>query len=65
VRRELGIGYSTLCYLLEGETDEEVFDSLSLQGGIFPGIDEHNFRHHELVHTITEVKRRRMLGILG
>jgi len=28
------------------------------------GIDEHSFRHQELVHTVTEIKKRRVLGIL-
>ena len=32
---------------------------------IFLGIDEHSFKHQELVHTVTEVKKRRMLGILS
>ena len=28
------------------------------------GIDEHSFRHQELVYTVTEVKKRKVLGIL-
>jgi len=31
---------------------------------IYLGIDEHSFKHQELLHTVTEVKQRRMLGIL-
>ncbi len=31
---------------------------------IYLGIDEHSFRHQELVHTVTEVKQRRVVGIL-
>ena len=49
------MGYSTLRRLLEREIDEEE---------IYLGIDEHSFRHQELVHTVTEVKQRRVLGIL-
>jgi len=65
VRRELGVGYGTLRRLLERETDEEALGLLPLGEEIFLGIDEHSFKHQELVHTITEVKKRRMLGILG
>lgn len=64
VRRELGVGYSTLRHLLEREIDEEALGFVKEEGEIFLGIDEHNFRHQELVHTITEVKKRRVLGIL-
>jgi transposase len=35
-----------------------------LEDEIFLGIDEHSFRHQELVHMVTEVKKRRVLGIL-
>ncbi len=31
---------------------------------VYLGIDEHSFRHQELVHTVTEVKQRKVLGIL-
>ena len=53
VRRELGVSYGTLRRLLEREIVEEAL-----------GIDEHSFRHLELVHTVTEVKQRKVLGIL-
>jgi len=64
VTRELGVGYSTLRRLLLFEIDEEVLDPVMDEEKIFLGIDEHSFRHHELVHTVTEVKKRRVLGIL-
>lgn len=64
VRKEMGVGYGTVRRLLEREIDEE---ALGFRGGeeeIFLGIDEHSFRHQEVVHTVTEVKKRRVLGIL-
>lgn len=64
VTRELGIGYGTLRRLLERETDEEMLGCIQDEDEIYLGIDEHSFRHQELVHTITEVKQRRVLGIL-
>lgn len=64
VRRELGVGYSTLRRLLEKEIDEEIFGSLLREEELFLGIDEHSFRHQELVHMVTEVKKRRVIAIL-
>jgi len=64
VRRELGVGYSTLRRLLEKEIDEETLGPVIEEDEIYLGIDEHSFRHRDLVHTVTEVKRRRVLGIL-
>ncbi len=64
VRRELGVGYCTLRRLLEREIDEEALGFVGGEEEIFLGIDEHSFRHHELVHTVTEVKKRRVLGVL-
>lgn len=49
---------------MEREIDEEVLGPVMDEEKIFLGIDEHSFRHHELVHTVTEVKKRRVLGIL-
>lgn len=43
----------TVRRLLEREIDEEAL-----------GINEHGFKHQELVHTVTELKKRRVLGIL-
>ena len=64
VKRELGVSYSILRRLLEKEIDEECLGFIGGEDEIFLGIDEHSFRHQELVHTVTEVKKRRMLGIL-
>jgi transposase len=65
VKRELRIGYSTLRRLLEKEVDGECLAFIDKEDEIFLGIDEHSFKHQELVHTVTEVKKRRMLGILS
>jgi transposase len=65
VKREPGVGYGTLRRLLEREIDEEALGFIQDEQEIYLGIDEHSFRHQELVHTITEVKQRKMLGILG
>jgi len=64
VRRELGVGYGTLRRLLEREIDEDALGFIRGEEEIHLGIDEHSFRHHELVHTVTEVKKRRVLGVL-
>ncbi len=64
VRRELGVGYGTLRRLLEREIDEEALGFIQGEDEIYLGIDEHSFRHQELVHTVTEVKQREVLGIL-
>lgn len=64
VTRELGVSYGTLRRLLEREVDGEALGFIEGEDEIFLGIDEHSFRHQELVHTVTEVKKRRVLGIL-
>jgi len=64
VERELGVSYSTLRRLLEREIDEESLGFIKEEGEIFLGIDEHSFRHQDMVHTVTEVKNRKMLAIL-
>ena len=64
VNKELGISYSTSRRLLEREIDEEVMGLVKEEDAIFLRIDEHSFRHHDMVHTITEVKKRKMPGIL-
>lgn len=64
VRRELGVGYGTLRRLLEMEIDEEALGFIQDEDEIYLGIDEHSFRHQELVHSVTEVKQRKVLGIL-
>ncbi len=64
VKRELGVGYWTLRALLERETNEEMLSNLREEGALFLGIDEHSFRHQDMVHTVTEVKKKRVLGVL-
>jgi len=48
----------------EREIDEEAMGFIQGEDEIYLGIDEHSFRHQELVHTVTEVKKRRVLGVL-
>lgn len=64
LRREFGVGYSTLRRLLKRETDEEALGFMQDEDELYLGIDEHSFRHQELVHTVTEVKQRKVLGVL-
>jgi len=64
VTRELGVGYGTLRRLLEKEIDEEALGFMRDADEIYLGIDEHSFRHQELVHTVTEVKQRKLVAIL-
>jgi len=64
VRRGLGVSYGTLRRLLEREIDGQALGFIQGEAEIFLGIDEHSFRRQELVHTVTEVKKRRVLGIL-
>jgi transposase len=64
VRRELGVGYSTLRRLLEREINHEATSFIQDEDEIYLGIDEHSFRHQDLVYTVTEVKQRRVLGVL-
>jgi len=64
VTRELGIGYGTLRRLLEREIDEEALGFVHHEDEIHLGIDEHSFKHQEMVYTVTEVRAKRVLGIL-
>ena len=64
VTREPGVGYGTLRRLLEREIDEETLGFIQDEDEIYLGIDEHSFKHQELVHTVTEVKQRKVVGIL-
>jgi len=64
VGRRLGVSYSTLRRLLERDVNYEVLNLMAGEGSLYLGIDEHSFRHQEMVFTVTEVKQRRMLGIL-
>ena len=65
VSKELGISYNTLRRLLERETGEEALGFIKEEGEIFLGIDEHSFRRQDMVHTVTEVKKKKMLGLLS
>jgi transposase len=49
---------------LEREIDEETLRTLREEGELHLGIDEHSFRHQDMVHTVTEVKKRGVLGVL-
>jgi len=64
VKREMGIGYSALRRLLDRQMGEETLGFIGDEAEIYLGIDEHSFTHQEMVYTITEVKHRRVLGIL-
>lgn len=64
VTRELGVRYGTLRRLMEREIDEEALGFLQGEDEIHLGIDEHSFKHQEMVHTVTEVRAKRVLGIL-
>jgi len=64
MKREMGIGYSALRRLLDRETEEETSGFVGDEAEIYLGIDEHSFKHQEMVYTITDVKHRRVLGIL-
>jgi transposase len=64
IARNLGVGYSTQRRLLEREIDEEALGFIQREDEIYLGIDEHSFRHQELVHTVTEIKKKHVVGIL-
>ena len=72
VGRRLGVSYSTLRRLLERDVNYEALNLIAGEGSLSLGIDEHSseslrsldLRHQEMVFTVTEVKQRRMLGIL-
>ena len=58
VTRELRVSYGTLRRLLEREIDEEALCSIIGEEEMSLGIDEHSFRHQELVHTVTARLKR-------
>ena len=64
IRMEMGISYGVLRRLLDREIGEESLGFMEEEGEIYLGIDEHSFKHQEMVHTIAEVKQKRVLGIL-
>ena len=59
VQRDLGISYSTLRHLLERLIGDNMLSSILDEDEIHLGIDEHSFRHQDLVYTVTEVERGR------
>ncbi|MGQ9546194.1 MAG: transposase [Dehalococcoidia bacterium] len=62
--RELRVGYGTLRWLLEREIDEEAVSFREREDEIHLCIDEHSLRHQEMVYTVTEVRPKRVVGIL-
>lgn len=65
VTKELGVGYGTLRRLMEREIDEEALGFMQHEDEIHLGIDEHSFKHQEMVYTVTEVRAKKVLGILN
>lgn len=64
VTKELGISYKTLRSLMDREIDGELAAAVLAADNLFLGIDEHSFKHQELVFTITELRQKKVLGIL-
>jgi len=64
VTRELGVGYGTLRRLTEMEIGEEALGFVQHEDEIHLGIDELSFRYQEMVYNMTEVRAKRVLGIL-
>lgn len=62
--RELGVGYGTLRRLPEREIDDEALGFIQHEDKIHLGIDEHSFKHQEVVYTVTGVTAKRAPGIL-
>ena len=58
------MGYGTLRRLMEREIDDEALGLIQHEDEIHLGIDEHSFKHQEMVYTVTEVRAKRVLGIL-
>jgi len=56
VKKELAINYSTMRRLLDREIGLDIPSFIDEEEELFLGIDEHNFRHQDLVYTVTEVK---------
>ena len=49
---------------MEREINEEALGFIQYEDEIHLGIDEHSFKHQEMVHTVTDVRTKRILGIL-
>lgn len=61
---ELGLSYSRLRRIQERRAADHIAGLLLEEGDIHLGIDEHSFRHQDMVYTVTDVKGKRMIGIL-
>jgi transposase len=47
-----------------GEIDEECLAFIDRGDEVLLGVDGHSFKHQEIVHTVTKVKKRKVPGIL-
>ena len=61
---ELGLSYGRLRRIQERQAADHIESVLSEDGDIHLGIDEHSFRHQDMVYTVTDVRNKRMIGIL-
>ena len=64
VKKELGISYSTMRRLLERAIGLDMPGFIEEEEEVSLSIDEHSFKHQEMVYTVTEVRAKRVLGIL-
>lgn len=65
VQERLGVSYGTLRRILDRGVDEgEALKCLEDWNDIFLGIDEHSFKHQEMVNSVSEVRHRRLLAVL-
>ena len=65
IKRDFGISYTTVRRILKRRTGTDIVNYLNNQDEIYLGIDEHSFRHQNLIYTVTEIRKRRMLAVLG
>lgn len=65
VSRELGMSYGTLRRILSRvEAGPKMMEFLEGEEEIHLGIDEHSFSHHDMVIIVTELRKRRVVGVL-
>jgi transposase len=67
VTRKTGVGYWALRRVLERSVEPISWESLLEQSGgkgLRLGVDEHSFRHQDMVITITEIAQHRVLTLL-
>ena len=64
LKREMKISYRALRRLLDREMEEKTLSFMGDEAEIYLGIDEHSFKPQDMVYTMTEVKQRRVPGIL-